>query len=108
MKKIVSILFSIAILTVVVGIGFAEEAAQVTEAARSLGDGLLGVGAGLAIGLAAIGVGIAQGYIGSAGLGLLAERPGAFGQVLIYLVIPETLIIFGFVIAFFLQGKIVG
>ena len=73
-----------------------------------LSDGLLGIGAGLAIGLAAIGVGIAQGYIGSAGLGLLAERPGAFGQVLIYLVIPETLIIFGFVIAFFLNGQIGG
>ena len=59
-----------------------------------------------ALGIAAIGVGIAQGYIGSAGLGLLAERPGAFGQVLIYLVIPETLIIFGFVIAFFLNNQI--
>ena len=108
MMKIVSIIVSIAILTIVVGIGFAEEAVQAAEAARSLGDGLLGIGAGLAIGLAAIGVGIAQGYIGSAGLGLLAERPGAFGQVLIYLVIPETLIIFGFVIAFFLNGQIGG
>tara|TARA_Y100001960_G_C14650499_1_gene815643 strand:+ start:731 stop:1057 length:327 start_codon:yes stop_codon:yes gene_type:complete len=108
MKKMLSIVLSIAILTIVAGIGLAEEAVQAAEAARSLGDGLLGIGAGLAIGLAAIGVGIAQGYIGSAGLGLLAERPGAFGQVLIYLVIPETLIIFGFVIAFFLNGQIGG
>lgn len=77
---------------------------------RTLGDGLVGLGAalgaGLAIGLAAIGVGLAQAAIGSAGAGTLAERPQAFGQVLIYLVIPETLIIFGFVIAFFLNGKI--
>ena len=108
MKKMLSIVLSIAILTIVAGSGLAEEAVQAAEAARSLGDGLLGIGAGLAIGLAAIGVGIAQGYIGSAGLGLLAERPGAFGQVLIYLVIPETLIIFGFVIAFFLNGQIGG
>jgi F0F1-type ATP synthase membrane subunit c/vacuolar-type H+-ATPase subunit K len=37
---------------------------------------------------------------------VLAERPQAFGQILIYLVIPETMIIFGFVIAFFLNGQI--
>ena len=64
------------------------------------------VGAGLAIGLGAIGVGIAQAGIGSAGAGTLAERPQAFGQILIFLVIPETLIIFAFVIAFFLNGHI--
>ena len=40
--------------------------------------------------------------------GTLAERPEAFGQILIYLVIPETLIIFGFVIAFFLNNQIGG
>lgn len=75
-------------------------------AARSIGDGLIAIGAALAIGLAAIGVGIAQSSIGSAGAGTLAERPQAFGQILIYLVIPETLIIFGFVIAFFLNAQI--
>lgn len=71
-----------------------------------LGAGLIAIGAGLAIGLSAIAVGIAMGAIGSAGVGVLAERPQAFGQILIYLVIPETLIIFGFVIAFFLNGQI--
>ena len=83
--------------------GNASTAAPV---ARSIGDGLMAIGAALAIGLAAIGVGLAQASIGSAGAGTLAERPQAFGQVLIYLVIPETLIIFGFVIAFFLNAKI--
>ena len=72
----------------------------------SVGDGLVALGAALAIGISAIGVGIAMAAIGSAGAGVLAERPQAFGQILIYLVIPETLIIFGFVIAFFLNGQI--
>lgn len=81
-------------------------AATATSVGRSVGDGLVAVGAALAIGLAAIGVGIAQASIGSAGAGTLAERPQAFGQILIYLVIPETLIIFGFVIAFFLNAQI--
>ena len=100
MKKV----FGLLALFTLVSLGFAQNAAAV--AANGVGNGLLGIGAGLAIGLAAIGVGIAQASIGSAGAGTLAERPQAFGQILIYLVIPETLIIFGFVIAFFLNNQI--
>jgi V/A-type H+/Na+-transporting ATPase subunit K len=104
MKKVLGFIGLVAIFALFASFGFAQEATA--DAGRSLGAGLLGIGAGLAIGLAAIGVGIAQAAIGSAGAGTLAERPQAFGQILIYLVIPETLIIFGFVIAFFLNGKI--
>jgi V/A-type H+-transporting ATPase subunit K len=107
MKKVLGFAGLVLLFALVASLGFAqEEAEHAVETGRSLGAGLLGIGAGLAIGLAAIGVGIAQGGIGSAGAGTLAERPQAFGQILIYLVIPETLIIFGFVIAFFLNGKI--
>ncbi len=91
-------------LLLVAGVVFAQEGGG----GSSIGDGLLAIGAALAIGLGAIGVGIAQASIGSAGAGTLAERPEAFGQILIYLVIPETIIIFAFVIAFFLQGNIGG
>ena len=107
MKKVFGILGLIGLFAILASLGLAQEAADhAATTGRGLGEGLLGIGAGLAIGLAAIGVGIAQGGIGSAGAGTLAERPQAFGQILIYLVIPETLIIFGFVIAFFLNGKI--
>lgn len=103
MKKV----FILVALLAFVSLGLAQEEAEAAlGAGRSLGDGLIAIGAALAIGLAAIGVGIAQASIGSAGAGTLAERPQAFGQILIYLVIPETLIIFGFVIAFFLNAKI--
>ncbi len=105
MKKFASVLGFIALFAVVASLAFAQ-GADAAGASSGLGIGLLGIGAGLAIGLAAIGVGIAQASIGSAGAGTLAERPEAFGQILIYLVIPETIIIFGFVIAFFLYGKI--
>lgn len=84
----------------IVGLAFAQ------EGGASIGDGLIALGAALAIGIAAVGVGLAQAAIGSAGAGTLAERPEAFGQILIYLVIPETIIIFAFVIAFFLNGQI--
>lgn len=105
MKKVLSLFGFVGFLALLSGFGFAQEGAAVVAGA-GVGAGLLGIGAGLAIGLAAIGVGIAQAAIGSAGAGTLAERPQAFGQILIYLVIPETLIIFGFVIAFFLFGAI--
>lgn len=107
MKKVLGTLVLVAVAVVLGSLGFAQEdAAHAADAAKGIGSGLIGLGAGLAIGLGAIGVGIAQAAIGSAGAGTLAERPQAFGQILIYLVIPETLIIFAFVIAFFLNGQI--
>ncbi|MDZ7705815.1 MAG: V-type ATP synthase subunit K [Trueperaceae bacterium] len=102
MKKVIGLLA----LVFLASLGFAQEAEEAAAAASSIGDGLIAIGAAIAIGVAAIGVGIAQAAIGSAGAGTLAERPQAFGQILIYLVIPETIIIFAFVIAFFLQGSI--
>ncbi len=61
--------------------------------------GLIAIGAGLAIGLAALGTGIAQAKIGAAAIGAILEKPESFVTVLILLVIPETLVIFGFTIA---------
>ncbi len=57
------------------------------------------IGAGIAIAGGAIGTGMAQSAIGAAGLGLVAEKPSEMGRVLLFLVLPETLLIFGFVIA---------
>ena len=57
------------------------------------------IGAGIAIAGGAIGTGMAQSGIGSAGLGLIAEKPDQMGIVLLFLVLPETLLIFGFVIS---------
>lgn len=70
------------------------------------GTGLIAVGAGLAVVGGAIGTGYAQGNIGAAGMGLLAERENAFGQVIILLALPETIVLLGFIIGFLLLGKI--
>ena len=53
----------------------------------------------IAIGGGAIGTGMAQSTIGSAGIGLIAEKPEAQGIAILFLVLPETILIFGFVIA---------
>ena len=64
--------------------------------------GLIAIGAGLAVGLAGIGTGIAQSNIGAAAVGAFAEREELFGKGLIMTVIPETVVIFGLVIALLL------
>ncbi|PXF58623.1 MAG: hypothetical protein C4B59_13015 [Candidatus Methanogaster sp.] len=64
--------------------------------------GLAAIGAGLAVGLAGIGSGIAEKDIGSAAVGAFTEKEELFGKGLIMTVIPETIVIFGFVIAIML------
>ena len=61
--------------------------------------GLIAIGAGLAVGLAAIATGIAQSRIGSAGIGAIAEKEELTGRVILLLAIPETLVILGFAVA---------
>ena len=63
------------------------------------GVGLIAIGSGLAIGLSAIAAGIAEKEIGSAAIGAMAEKEELFGKGLILTVIPETLVIFGLVVA---------
>lgn len=71
-----------------------------------IGAGLLAVGAGLAVGLAGLGSGIAEGPIGAAAVGAIAEDEKNFGKGLIMTVIPETIVIFGLVMAILLWIKI--
>ncbi len=66
--------------------------------------GLVAIGAGLAIGLTAIAAGIAEKEIGSAAVGAMAEKEEVFGKGLILTVIPETLVIFGLVVAILIMN----
>jgi len=93
-------------LGVLVLSAIAMAAENATGGDGGIGKGLLGVGMGLAVGLGALGTGVAQARIGSAGVGAVAEKPGMFGTALIFLLLPETLVIFGIVIAFLLLGKL--
>ncbi|MES2153705.1 MAG: ATPase [bacterium] len=70
-----------------------------------VGNGLLGIGSGLAIGLAGIGTGLAQSAIGASAVGATAEDEKNFGKGLVMTVIPETVVIFGFVMAILLWLK---
>jgi V/A-type H+-transporting ATPase subunit K len=81
--------------------GLAAAAAE-EEAAAEVGwaEGLRGLGAGLAFLGGAIGTGVAQSRIGAAAIGAIAEDRANFPFGLIFIAIPETVVIFGLVAIF--------
>ncbi len=82
--------------------GLAAAAAEepTAEAAGGWAEGLRGLGAGLAFLGGAIGTGIAQSRIGPAAIGAIAEDRSNLAFGLIFIAIPETVVIFGLVAIF--------
>ena len=68
----------------------------------ALSKPILALAAAIAIAGGLIATGSAQQGIGAAGMGIIAEKPEKFGQVLFFFVIPETLWIIGFVLGIIL------
>ena len=72
--------------------------------------GWVGLGAGLAMGLAVLGSGLGQGRIASSAMEGMARNPQAGGDIrtamLLGLAFPESLVLFALAIAFLLQQKI--
>ena len=62
--------------------------------------GMIAIAAGMAIGLSALATAWAEKTIGAAAIGAMAEKEQLFGKGLILTVIPETLVIFGLVVAY--------
>ena len=67
-----------------------------------MGLATVGVGAGLAVGVAGLS-GIGQGVAAGAGIGSVAEREDLFGRGMVFSVLPETQAIYGMLIAILLM-----
>jgi V/A-type H+/Na+-transporting ATPase subunit K len=78
------------------------DANMTLEMVQASQAGLKAIGAGLAVGLAGLGTGVAEMAIGSAAVGATAEDKDIFGLALLFTVIPETIVIFGLVVALLL------
>ena len=65
----------------------------------NVGAGLIAIGAGLAVGLAGIGTGLGEKDIGAAAVGAITEDASLVGRAMIFTVLPETIVIFGLVVA---------
>jgi V/A-type H+-transporting ATPase subunit K len=64
--------------------------------------GILAIGAGLAVGIAAAGSALGQANAASASVGAVVEEPGMFSQGIVFAALPETQAIYGFLIALLL------
>ena len=108
MKK----LFTTFAVAVLVQFGLIATAMAATGAEGGGNDylGYIGLGAGLAIGLAAFGGGLGQGNAASSALEGIARNPSAAGKIMtpmiIGLALIESLVIYGLVVAIMLLGKI--
>ena len=102
MKNKFQNILALAATTLVASSAFAADAAG--------GDkGLIAMGAGLAIGIAALGGALGQAKTAAAALEGIARNPAAQGKIftpmIIGLALIESLVIYAFVIAYFLQAK---
>ncbi len=107
LKKISSIRVALvaSLLTLLPSLAFAQDGGGGNDY-----KGWVAVGAGLAVGLAALGGGFGQGRAAAAALEGIARNPAAsdklFTPMIIGLALIESLVIYGLVIAFLLYGKI--
>jgi V/A-type H+-transporting ATPase subunit K len=67
-------------------------------------EGAMAIAAGLAMIGGALGTAWVQASVGAAAMGVIAERPEEGSKLLVWLLIPETIVVFGFVIAAKLAG----
>ncbi|HHE72538.1 MAG TPA: V-type ATP synthase subunit K [Chloroflexi bacterium] len=81
---------------------FAPQAVQAAGLAQavSVKDPMAYVGAGIAVGVGALGAGYAVGAVGAAAVGVIAERPDMFGRALLFVGLAEGVAIYGLLIAF--------
>jgi V/A-type H+-transporting ATPase subunit K len=64
------------------------------------------IAAAIAFGFGALAAGLAIGNVGAAAMGAVAEKPEIAGQALIFIALAEGLVIFGFITALMILGKV--
>ena len=82
----------------------ASQPAMSAEQAGVMRFGL--VAAAIAFGFGAIGAGIAIGNVGAAAMGAISEKPELASQALIFIALAEGLVVFGFITALMILGRI--
>jgi len=70
--------------------------------------GAFGIAAAIAMAGGAMGTAWAQASIGSSVMGVLAEKPEEAFKLIVYMALPELIVLLGFVVAFLLIGEVKG
>lgn len=109
-SKLSLYLATLVAVLMVPAVAFAQAAAAAPANKFDSNSGLA-IAAGIAVGLAALGGTLGQGRAAAAALEGISRNPGAAARIqtpmILGLALIESLVLLGFVIAFFLQGKIV-
>lgn len=102
-KRLAIVLFLCVFVVALIlpAVAFAAEGKTTGDGIAILGKAVAGA---LAMGMAALGAGWAQAKIGSAGQGVLAERPEERIWVITLTALPEIIVLLGFVMAILLSG----
>jgi len=69
-------------------------------------EGALALGAAISIGVSALGTAWAQASIGSSIMGVLAEKPEEAFRLLVYMALPEIIVLLGFIMGFLIIAKL--
>ncbi len=89
------------------GVSESHNTVEAGAAAAKSGEMKYGlIAAAAAFGLGAIGAGIAIAHVGAAAVGAVAEKPQIAGQALIFVALAEGLVVFGFITALMILGKV--
>lgn len=75
------------------------------DAQQATGDPYAALAAAISTGLAAVGAGHAVSGTGAAAIGVVAEKPEAFGRVLIFVGLAEGIAIYGLIISFMVLNR---
>lgn len=104
------IVFSLVLTVLLLGVFgfasplFAETSGEAAASGDSLKWGLMA--AALAFGMGALGAGIAIANVGAAAMGAIGEKPEIASQALIFIALAEGLVVFGFITALMILGKV--
>jgi F-type H+-transporting ATPase subunit c len=89
---------------------FAQEAAPAVHASAANALGMMAIGIGIMMGLAALGGTLGQGKAAASALDGVARNPAASGKItgplILSLAFMESLVLFVFLISFLLQGAL--
>ena len=113
-KKLIAValgfLIVLSLFTVVINIGISVALGQENVQQTKTMDPEIAKGAflaaAIAVGLGSVGAGIAVGSVGSAAMGVMAERPEMASRALIFVGLAEGIAIYGLIISIMILGRI--
>ena len=111
-KVATSIIFTLGIVLMLTAIPAVGAFAQDNQASAPISPEQAGVAkfgflaAAIAFGFGALGAGIGIANVGAAAMGAVSEKPEIAGQALIFIALAEGLVVFGFITALIILGRI--